>query len=671
MSITALPKQPVYAFYVGLALVMLSLWMWFIPNWLTFIHNWRVELFASVFLLATLVFILFRSKDLRAAVTFSTNERNLVILPLLAFITWSAISAIWAPSWRSAIHHSLVWSEYLIFYCIVRYLLEQPGQYRRLLYVFAGTLLLYSLPAISGYIALSLFGGTNRLGMGFARFGEQVVLVLPLVLVAAVRLEGRRFILGTVAVVLLWLFMFSTFGRTNYILVALAVILTGIVIFLISSFRDYRSRFAAIVVTLMVVTTIAVYLPAISPPNEQSTQHRFRNSEGLVASNDFRKLMMTLSAEMIYAHPIVGIGADNFGFEVDNYRQTYAAQNPSDANLAAAENELPERAHNEYLQVFAELGIVGIAIFAWFLFGVTVVALSLLRHRRHQSLHAYAAVIGIALFLASSLVSSYSFRLIQNGFVFFFVLAIATKLLLRDTESPAAVRQPPSPRLAIVGGIVACLLLAVYSSTRVASVILSERANSTRDMDSALSLYRTAIGLDPENPEANRVLGMRHFHREEYSQAAEHLSRSIDKGIGTSTNYSYLASAYSLAGDNEMAEETMRQAAVIYPRSIFALVRHASLQEQNNRQAESEITFARAVAIDPKLAKTWRSMITQGAKVTSDNSVHDPDILPVMELTPATAIYAVNIERLIRFPEERKFSMMRIGGGQEDLSAGN
>jgi uncharacterized protein HemY len=202
-------------------------------------------------------------------------------------------------------------------------------------------------------------------------------------------------------------------------------------------------------------------------------------------------------------------------------------------------------------------------------------------------------------------------------------------------------------------------------------VILAQRANATRDMEQALSQYRTAIDLDPENPEVLRLLGMRHFNRGEYMPAAEHLSRSIDKGIGTSTNYSYLASAYSLGGDNEMAEETMRRAAAVYPRSVFVLVRHSSLQNQNNKQTEAERTFTRAAELDTKLAKTWRSMITQGAKVTSDNSVHDQDILPVMDLVPAQAIYAVNIERLIRFPEERKFSMMRIGGGQQDLSPGN
>ena len=212
MNNTASHKQPVYAFYFGLALVMLSLWMWFIPDWLTFIHTWRVELFASVFLLLTLLFVFFRAGSISVDYAFSANEQRFILLPMLAFILWSALSAAWAPSWKSAVHHTLIWSAYLIFYTLVRHLLEQKGHYRPLLYVMVGTLIFYSLPAIGGYIGLALFGGGNNLGVGFARFGEQVLSILPLVLVAVMRLQGRRFLFGVAVGSLLLLFMFCTFG---------------------------------------------------------------------------------------------------------------------------------------------------------------------------------------------------------------------------------------------------------------------------------------------------------------------------------------------------------------------------------------------------------------------------------------------------------------------------
>jgi hypothetical protein len=136
-------------------------------------------------------------------------------------------------------------------------------------------------------------------------------------------------------------------------------------------------------------------------------------------------------------------------------------------------------------------------------------------------------------------------------------------------------------------------------------------------------------------------------------------------GYASSTHFSYLTSAYSLAGDNLAAEDAMRRAATYYPHSVFVLARYSSLLKQNGKTELAEQVFARAFEIDPRSAETWRLMIEQGAKTTSELSGSDKNILPVMNLAPNPAIYAVQTERLIRFPEERKFSMLQVGGQRE------
>jgi O-antigen ligase/Tfp pilus assembly protein PilF len=650
-------------FYLGLVLVMLSLWMWFIPDWPTFIHSWRVELFASVFLFITLLFVFVRARNFDGRITFSKDELRFIILPLLAFILWSSASVVWAPSWKSAVHHTLVWSAYLIFYCIVRYLLEQKGQYRRFLYVFTAALLFYALPAIAGFVALSLFGGANRLGIGYATFGEQVLSLLPLVLIAIVNLRRRRFILGVVVATSLCLLIVSTFGRTNYFLFALGTAATGSVIFVFRRFHIYRARFALTAATMVVAALAANSLPMFSVAEVKPETHRFRDTASITASNNFRKLMTSLSIEMISAHPVIGIGADNFGFEVNRYREAYGVRHPDDPNLGAAESEIPERAHNEYLQIFAELGAIGFAIFAWFLVGLLVLGIRLLRRYDYYPLHAYGALIGLGLFLASSLVTSYSFRLIQNGFVFFFVLALAVTLIFRnkDREPARATLSPTSLRFGSAAGMIACVLFIAYCSTRVASAIIANQANATQDLDAAAFKYQTAIAIDNENPRALESLGMRLLHNGRYAEAADYLSRSVEMGLGTSTDFSYLASAYGLAGDNAAAEITMRRASLFYPRSAFVLARYSALLKENGKDEEAAQALSRAMEIDPRAAKTWYSMVTAGTKATSDRSAYDKDIIPVMELVPTPAIYAVTTERLIRFPEERKFSLLKVG----------
>lgn len=658
------PFNPSYWFYAGLGTVMMALWLFFIPEWLTFMHSWRIELFASVFLLATLSYLFYRSGNLQFRIGFSDEERRFILFPIVAFILWSAASISWAPSWKSALHHTLVWSEYLIFFCIVRYLLERESNYQKLAKLFALTLMIYALPAVAAYGSFLVFGGTITLGVQFARFGEQVLTISPLLIAGVVRFSGRRFLAGLAAVALLWLLIFSSLGRANIVLYAGTTLTLATLIFTFRRYRKYRLKMALVVVALVLSTASIHLLTLFSVAPEVPMVTRMQDKEGISGSNDFRKLMIGISAEMIAANPIIGLGADNFGFQTNHYRAIYASGNPNAPGLDQAENTIPERAHNEYLQIAAELGSVGIAIFLWFLAGIALIGYRALKGLGRHPLHAPAAVFGLSAFLVSAFVTSYSFRLIQNGFAFFFVLAVASKLLLKS-KSPEKCENSPALstamfRFACAAGIIACLLSTLYWAIRVSSAAATDRASQVQEFDKAANLFSLAMRLDDENPKARNNFGMRLFWEERYSEAIPYLREAIKIGSASSTSFSYLASAHILAGDNFGAEATMKQAAGLYPRSVFVLTRYAVLLKENGKPHESEAVFARALSIDRPAANTWLAVITSGPNKASALAVNLEDYNQVMELQPQTAIYAAVAERLIRYPEERRFSLLKL-----------
>ena len=652
---------PSLYFYVGLLLVMLALWIPFIPNWLTFVHSWRVEIFAAVVLFATLTVAYRYSASIDLGSVFSRDERIFVVLPMLVFIGWSAASTIWALSWKSAIHHTLVWSSYLIFYCIVRYSLENKGQYKKYLGVFVLALLLCALPAIAGHAALLIFGGSNTLGLRFSRFTEQAVTLLPLLLIGVVKLKPKHFVIGLGCTTAIWLLVFCSMSRAGIFLSAVATVATGVVIFAFRRFMIYRLRFAIIVSVMIMAPFLLNGLTLLSQNAESSPVSRFSDQTGLSNSNDFRKLMISLALEMAADHPIVGIGADNFGFQVHQYRELYAAKHPNDPSLAQSESDIPERAHNEYLQILSELGIVGAAIFAWFLTGIGIISIRALKGLGKQPIHASAAIIGLGVFLAGALVTSYSFRLIQNGFVFFFVLAVAVRLMFKRDKASAAQRMSNKQfKLVLASGLVACLMLTVYCGLRVSSVILTERANTTWDLAEATRLYCLAEELDTENPFARNSHGMRLLREQNYAEAVPYLNDAISMGLTPSDSFSYLATAQSLAGDAVSSEETMRKASVLYPRSVFVGVRYSLLLRENGKTEQARAAFENAIKLDNRVAKTWKTMITRGFQVASSREASEKEgLVPVMELQPANGVYAVLTERLIKFPEEQRFSMFR------------
>ena len=188
---------------------------------------------------------------------------------------------------------------------------------------------------------------------------------------------------------------------------------------------------------------------------------------------------------------------------------------------------------------------------------------------------------------------------------------------------------------------------------RVGSAIATEQGNYEADIVLAEPKYQFAIALDRENPNAFNNFGMRLFNESRYDEAIPYLLRSIDIGRGTSTDFSYLASAQSLAGDNLSAEQTMARALKMYPRSPFVLTRYAALLQTNGKGNESVEYLERARSIDLKASNTWWAMINRGSRAASELGFKNESFSAVMDLHPQPAIYAVLAERDIRFPGER------------------
>jgi len=506
-------QEPMLYFCVGFCLVLMASWFPVFNRLDIFMQFWRVEVAASIFLIATLAYLLYKQSDKILTFCLSRQEVKFIVLPLATFIVWSGLSMMWSPSWKLALYHTLIWTEYLIFYLIVRRVLESPKSYHTLIVCLSVMLLIVAAPAVIEYGSFIYLSNSTTLGIRFAKYGEPVLALFPLIAVGVLRLNGRRFALGLAIVMMLWLFIISTLGRTNLILFVAATIGVTLLIFLFKQFHRYRRKMAWMILAMMLAPLPLHSITLLTDKPSVPIVNRVSDETGISYSNNFRKLMISVSLEAMTAHPLIGIGAGNYGMQFNRYRGIYADKNPTDGNLTVAENELAERSHNEFLQVFAELGAVGILIFLWFLSSLGMMFLNALKRSRQTALLPLAALFGLALFLMSSAVSSYSFRFMQNGLIFFFVLAVAAKFLLSAKFDEQKNRQisvsSGQLKFGYAFGIAASLLLLAHCSIRVASSVYVAQANRTADDKQAESLYQIASQLDGENPEADYFYGHR------------------------------------------------------------------------------------------------------------------------------------------------------------------
>ena len=110
--------------------------------------------------------------------------------------------------------------------------------------------------------------------------------------------------------------------------------------------------------------------------------NRFAGSEQTsVKDAESRLLFWALAVEGFKASPLTGIGGDNYFSKYKLIRERYSVANPENPIVETNEDSVPERAHNEYLQILSELGIVGASLFGWMLAGIVYMVVLAVRTR--------------------------------------------------------------------------------------------------------------------------------------------------------------------------------------------------------------------------------------------------------------------------------------------------
>ena len=654
---SAILKSVLSLFLLGWSVILFIPSAPFVPRYATDFLPWRIEILSAILLLPFAVWQM-RRLDPSPFVTFSRAEIFLILLPLLAFIGWSGVSFGWANFPLATVHHTLVWAEYLLFYLAVRQIIKHPADLRLLIYGLMPVIWLIGLPAIIEYYSsVALGNAANGIGFRYASYAELMNALLPLVLAVAVRSKGVFFRLALLTALIICLLDISSLSRTALILLVFVTTVFSAMIFIFKQFTACRRPLLKILCALIFVPVTLQIVPFLYS-QQIPILERYKYKAHIEESNGTRPFFSGVALEMLEAQPLTGIGADNYGYQFDNYRAIYGDKHPGSPYMNIAENEVPERAHNEFAQIAAELGIIGLALFAVLVGSVIYLSFAALQRRRF-SIYGNAALLGIVSFLISSMITSYSFRAVTNGTVFFFLLAVAVfaldpkKSVVQNSPSAAPRRATILLRPIYGFGAIACLLMIIFCTVRVLSVNYAQRAAAETDTETAANLYQKAFRFDRENFSAYFSNGMKLVDQGRYAEAIPLLHRSIGIRHTRVTDYSLLATAQTLAGDNRAATDTFRQAVRRYPLSVFARTRYALLLKSDGDDAAANEQYAVALSINPENARTWKNLIGRGAKAATEAAFADSSNTQIMDLKPELAIYAVIMEREIVHPEEK------------------
>jgi O-antigen ligase/Tfp pilus assembly protein PilF len=161
-----------------------------------------------------------------------------------------------------------------------------------------------------------------------------------------------------------------TFTRGSYLGFGVAVIFMFF-LFLLSrgkSFiKEHKNIFIIVLIAIIIITCLFTIPTPLNKPGTTISKLKERVSItklGTEFSFGRRIAIWKFTGMMIKDRPLLGSGIGTFEYNTLRYQAKFFEQGD---NRSLYPHGFADKAHNEYLQLGAELGIVGLALFLWFM----------------------------------------------------------------------------------------------------------------------------------------------------------------------------------------------------------------------------------------------------------------------------------------------------------------
>ena len=629
-------------------------------------HTWRAELITTLAIFGIVLTDYFRGHDsVLRLFRFRTSWMRTIAFFMAAFAVWGMLSAFWSPGPFPAWHHTLLWIEYLFCFLIVLNRLDSSAGISSVSEIFVWLAAVIGVLCLIDYATLPDFQtleGTLR--ARYSSYAELLVAALPIIWAVSIYSRNRKnYLIALAAGVLGWMTVMLSLSKGAFIagVAGFTIMFLGSLVFGLKQFR--RRTIVSLGVWLIVTVAVQVgfsFLTTVPATIDYISGKADATRETSLA----RVLVWNVGAQMVRDNWLFGVGADNFGISFNEARAKYRVSHPDNPRDEVVGINLVERSHNEMLQITAELGVVGLALvlIPVFIF-LTFFIRALWLRRFSVSPMLWAAVGGMAAFGLSSMVSSFSLRIVQNGIVFFIVFAVAAHEIGKCTNSAGSAGIPAgqdreairresffsrfqtrvgyagagTPVLPAVVSTIFVLILLTLSLKAVAEYYVFS-ADHSEDNASAINLYHAAARLDPDYKAAYLRSSGRSFVAEDYAAAAGELRKAIDGGLGVILTYSALADCETKTGDLSAAAGAFTDGLRIYPRSVFLRVRYATLLKKMGREAEATSQIALARSIDARQADGWYSLLKNGSVIAFYAAQNDPSLAAPSDLRPEVAV---------------------------------
>lgn len=253
------------------------------------------------------------------------------------FLTWIFISGFTQPGWASRENFTMFIANTILGITIIL-LLRDIKKLRSMLWLITISIFFICLQTILSYIGIERAGGT---GYGPNEFAIAILPFIAITFYMAISEKNKLLKLISIGImVIIFLALISTVSRGGII---------GIAGMLLFALFKSKQKLITIIAIFIVVILFINFMPQNLRDRFSKTkvsEHALGTGDGDIDSTTRRYYLTQAGWRMFLEHPLFGIGIGNYYYENRNYAPVH-----------------PGRAHNMYIEIMAELGIIGIFLF--------------------------------------------------------------------------------------------------------------------------------------------------------------------------------------------------------------------------------------------------------------------------------------------------------------------
>jgi len=291
-------------------------------------------------------------------------------------------------------------------------------------------------------------------------------------------------------------------------------------------------------------------------------------------SSQQRVLLWEDTLRLIFDRPLVGVGVGNFEYNIPRFTSRKSLEVKARMEGDGGSDLMAFRAHNEYLEVWAETGLLGFGALCFLLVQIGGALWMLLKRylRGEEDLFVVGLAGAVVATLAHAFFST-NFQDPASALSFWIVVGMIWSLKVNAEGRRHLGLLVTDTGAFAFGAISVCVL--VFGATLFAEAQTLRAASQYRRgrelflgkrYDAAAEAFDTAARLGaPQEFAVWQALGLSHYNRERWQEAAAALEQSVRYHGANPASHYYLGQASAQLGDYDRAVTHAARAAELNP----------------------------------------------------------------------------------------------------------